>query len=294
MGLLYGLVHTVSPDHLGTLMTLSAVTSSQSAFKAGAAWGLGHSFGTVIVAGICIALHHFVKFDMELWEHFGNYIIGVSMVLCGLYFILREDSFLKEEADGTVVPQPCACQGHAVTGPRAQPRVCRPVHHRRAEKSGKFCASFCTTSCCDDCESVHEVEVPPPPLETDPLLPVPEASAQAKVAEQEGRGWKGAMLGVCQGICCPVGMVGVTFLASLPAQGVVAFLIIVMTLVPSGTATLAAGWAFFTSKGLARNVSTRTLYRASCGFTLSLGVSWLVANCLGGISKLDYTEGLAD
>jgi len=253
MGLLYGLVHMISPDHLGTLMTLSTATSSQSAFKAGAAWGLGHTSGMVIAAGICITLHHFVQLDMELWEHVGNYFIGVSMVLCGVYFILRESSFLKEEADGSFVAQPCSCHGR------------------------------------HDCDE-KEVETASPLSETDPLLHAPHHRAK----EPQGRSCMGALLGVCQGICCPVGMVGVTFLASLPAQGVVAFLIIVMTLVPSGTATLAAGWAFFTSKGLARNVSTRTLYRASCGFTLSLGVGWLVANFLGVISKLDYTEGLAN
>jgi len=256
MGLLYGLVHIISPDHLGTLMTLSTVASNQSAFKAGAAWGLGHSVGMVMVAGICIMLHHFVKLDLELWEHFGNYFIGVSMVICSLYFILRESSFLKEEADGSFVAQPCFCHG---------PAAC----HDGDEK---------------------EVEAASPPSETDALLRLPRHRAE----ESQGRSWMGALLGLCQGICCPVSMVGVTFLAGLPARGIVAFLIVFITLSAFGTAALAMGWAFFTSKGLARNVSTRTLYRASCGFTLSLGVGWLVANSLGVISKLDYAEGLAN
>jgi len=282
MGLLYGLVHIISPDHLGTLMTLSTVASNQSAFKAGAAWGLGHSVGMVMVAGICIMLHHFVKLDLELWEHFGNYFIGVSMVICSLYFILRESSFLKEEADGSFVAQPCLCHGPAASTPVAQPSACRPVSGPHSQHSGPILA-------CHECGDEAE-EAPPPPAETDPLLRAPHHCAE----ESHGRSWMGALLGVCQGICCPVGMVGVTFLASLPAIGVVAFLTVFMTVSAFGTAALTVGWAFFTSKGLARNVSTRTLYRASCGFTLSLGVGWLVANFLGVISKLDYTEGLAN
>jgi len=280
MGLLYGLVHIISPDHLGTLMTLSTVASNQSAFKAGAAWGLGHSVGMVMVAGICIMLHHFVKLDLELWEHFGNYFIGVSMVICSLYFILRESSFLKEEADGSFVAQPCFCHGPAASTLKAQPSICRPVSKPRPW-------NFRPILMCQACDE-EEAEAASPPSEADPLLP------QQCAEESQGRSWMGALLGLCQGICCPVSMVGVTFLAGLPARGIVAFLIVFITLSAFGTAALAMGWAFFTSKGLARNVSTRTLYRASCGFTLSLGVGWLVANSLGVISKLDYAEGLAN
>merc|ERR550532_2381514 len=92
-------------------MTLSTVTSSTRAFKVGACWGLGHSIGMTLVAVLFVVLHRVVHLSVDAWEYYGNYCVGGSMIICALYFIVREPMLLKKQADGTYTAQPCACHG---------------------------------------------------------------------------------------------------------------------------------------------------------------------------------------
>jgi hypothetical protein len=55
LGLGFGVVHVLTgPDHLSALATLSA--NDTNAFLLGVQWGIGHSFGLVVVATVLIAL----------------------------------------------------------------------------------------------------------------------------------------------------------------------------------------------------------------------------------------------
>merc|ERR1719343_713717 len=95
-GLCFGVLHVIAPDRLGTIMTLSSATTKGNAFAVGAACGLGHSFGLVFVAVAFLSLRSAVTFNVEAWEYYGNYLSGASMILCALYFIMRETKFLEQ------------------------------------------------------------------------------------------------------------------------------------------------------------------------------------------------------
>lgn len=288
MGLIYGLIHVVGPDHLGTLMTLSAATTPQRAFKVGAAWGLGHSFGLVFVAGAIMTLHHFVQVDVETWEHYGDYVIGLSMVLCAAYFMCRESAFLVQQKDGTFVPQPCACHASTpTTHSRRRNRKDRrgddgSSSDRSDSKKHSFCSSYNHS---DSCSSAEEGC-----CESIPLVPREPQEVFEESSQQWNRDAKGAAIGMLQGFCCPLGMVGMTFLATLSAVGAVTFLFTFLIISAFGTASLAAAWACLTSRGIGTTVSPRAVYRTSCCFTMCLGILWIVANYCGFLDKLNYAE----
>lgn len=295
MGFIYGVIHVIGPDHLGTLMTLSAGMTPQNAFKTGGAWGLGHSFGMVLVAAAFVLVHRIVPVSVESWEHWGDYIIGVSLILCALYFMFRESAFLEQKKDGSFVAVPCACHGHppALAGAPAQVHR-RPRNERRAKNSsccdkpdanhGKFCGNYCQQDSCSSAEEGCDAH------EHIPLVPsVPETVASTQELSRDS---KGALLGVIQGFCCPMGMLGVTFLATLSTVGVISFLFTFLFVSAFGTASVAAAWASLTNRGIGVSLSPRTVYRASCCFTLILGVVWITANYYGFLDKLNYAEHL--
>mmetsp|Transcript_53866 Transcript_53866/g.166924 ORF Transcript_53866/g.166924 Transcript_53866/m.166924 type:complete len:325 (+) Transcript_53866:76-1050(+) len=291
MGVVYGLVHTISPDHLGTVMTLSSVTSPVRAFRVGASWGLGHSFGMVFLAAIFLCLRSLVTVDMDRWEHYGNYLIGVSMMAVAAYFISSESSFLKEEADGSVTATGCACHGM----PDVEALATRPfarASHVCATHGRHYGAASDVLMVCGPCT---------PPKEAPAGSMLSEASAEKEVPAETPswckRVWverdlQGALLGICQGLCCPLGVLGLGFLANLDAFGTCAFLIVFMLVSSFGIAILAAAWAALTSYGLGAKVSPRVVYRGSCTLTFALGLAWVTANFFNGIGALDYTESL--
>mmetsp|Transcript_98903 Transcript_98903/g.308191 ORF Transcript_98903/g.308191 Transcript_98903/m.308191 type:complete len:363 (-) Transcript_98903:129-1217(-) len=337
LGLIYGFVHVIGPDHLGTLMTLSSVTSPTKAFRVGAAWGLGHSVGMVLVAAIFLLAHRLIAIDMDSWEHYGNYFIGASMMACALYFIAYESTFLKTQADGSVVPQACACHGpqrpadatpaaeedlelKGTPPPPPPPDVPSPPPSPgaygttdRGRRPGRFAARGFqrgkdAEGCCLPCKDgtgacatkqaacAQEAPAREEALERQPLLTAEEATDPRQQSWWR-RAWaerdaKGALLGVFQGLCCPLGMLGVSFLANLPGTGIAAFLVIFMFISAFGTASLAVAWATITAYGLGTRVSPQIVYRASCGFTLVLGLVWIVANHYGSLDKIDYAESL--
>ena len=57
IGMLFGMLHVVTgPDHLSAIATLSAGMQKRDAFALGIRWGLGHSSGLLLVAGIFLVL----------------------------------------------------------------------------------------------------------------------------------------------------------------------------------------------------------------------------------------------
>ncbi|CAE8704468.1 unnamed protein product [Polarella glacialis] len=238
-GLMYGLLHVVGPDHLGTLMTLSTSVGPKKAFRVGAAWGLGHSSGMVSVAAVLLGARRFVSQQtLDSWEHYGNYIIGLSMVLCASYFMAFESSFLSQRADGTYVAKSCPCHGHPLPG---VPEV--PSTHTTSR--GKACCSGfgCETRCGSGSKVLGrrgwkmahyahygvpgvplpgDAEVPEDEVETEPLMPkhgtnqgfgdtaqdrLP-AAVRSTFLSWDRTDLKGALLGMVQGVCCPMALIG--------------------------------------------------------------------------------------
>ena len=82
-GFLMGVVHVLSgPDHLSALATL-AVGNSFKAFWLGIRWGLGHSTGLILVAILFICMDD--RIDLESISKYCNWIVGVFMIVLGLY-----------------------------------------------------------------------------------------------------------------------------------------------------------------------------------------------------------------
>lgn len=111
------------------------------------------------------------------------------------------------------------------------------------------------------------------------------------VHDVKGRDTKGAIVGFVQGMCCPMGLVQLSYLAGRGALDTVVFCFVTVLVSILGTALLAAGWAALTRSELLKSISPVFMYRASCGFTLLLGILWIAANYCDILHKLNYVEG---
>jgi len=261
-GLCFGFLHVIAPDHLGTILTLSSATTKGNAFAVGAACGLGHSFGLVFIAIVFLSLRSAVTFNIKAWEYYGNYLVGASMILCALYFIMREATFLVQHEDGTYTAQPCFC--HPSQPPI--PPVCQPCSGPGSKT--KF--------------------TPRPSYRAGGRKE--NRSSTSRLRAGEGRDVRGALVGVLQGACCPLAMVGLSFLAARPVLGIVFFLMSFTASSALGTASVSVVWAWATSTGICGGLSPKFAYRMSCCLTLTLGILWVMANYCGVLEKLNYAE----
>jgi hypothetical protein len=82
-GLLAGGIHVLSgPDHLAALAPLS-LRAGRRAWAAGLRWGLGHSTGLLLVAGLAFAFRQ--ALDLDALGHWGERLVGASLLLLGLW-----------------------------------------------------------------------------------------------------------------------------------------------------------------------------------------------------------------
>jgi len=138
LGVMLGLL-LIGPDHLGTLMALSTLTSGFASFKVGFAWGIGHSLGMILICPIFFSLRrlssrHFA-ISVESWEYYGDYFIGASLVLVAAYFVVYESKYLEKQEDGTLKIKGCVC---CIVG-KHKAGTC-PVVKVGGKK--RFCASY--------------------------------------------------------------------------------------------------------------------------------------------------------
>lgn len=274
-GMVYGFLHVFGPDHLGTLMTLCAVTAPSQAFRLGATWGLCHCFGMLGVGALFLVLDKTLPGCAQTWEHVGDYLIGASMILLSFYFLLREREYLEVRSDGTSAVRPCAC--HNVYGSpaiggddgneesHAEPDeatcgICEPQETRVQTPSAAFASNASGG-------------------EEQPLLP--HEHSGCATPQPLDRGVKGGVLGVVQGACCPMSIVGTSFAASLTPPALAVFLVVFLFVSILGTACVATTWAYLTGVGIGTYASPKVVYRCSCGVTMLLGVFFLGASFLG-------------
>eukprot|EP00440_Ansanella_granifera_P018123 gb/GFBE01019683.1/.p1 GENE.gb/GFBE01019683.1/~~gb/GFBE01019683.1/.p1 ORF type:complete len:310 (+),score=69.68 gb/GFBE01019683.1/:1-930(+) len=275
MGVVCGMLNVVSPDHLVMLITFSTLLDPLVAAKVGAAWGVGHSAGVIILCCLGLALGQLIPKELlESWEHFGDYFVGLSLIFVAAYFIYKESQFLLMGADGTVRMAGCAC--HGAPGHHGEPgegsKKPRDKSPGNGKKTGKqFCASFMSGP--GDEEN---------PVETQPLL--------GQEGEDQGRDFKGGLIGLVQGVCCPMGLVTVSYLPGQGASGVLMFTLANILITVLAAAALACLWAAFTSSSFTSHVSARFMYRGSCYVALGLGFVWILANYMHVLDKINYAE----
>ena len=86
-GLVAGSLHVVSgPDHLAALAPL-AVDDSRRSARLGALWGLGHGLGVCVLGAL--GMYARALFDIELMSTWSEVLVGVVLVLVGLWAIRR-------------------------------------------------------------------------------------------------------------------------------------------------------------------------------------------------------------
>merc|ERR1712186_88009 len=141
-----------------------------------------------------------------------------------IYFIIREPEYLEEKPDGTHQLQTCACHKtqYVFQQKRQSVQMCRGCDDHGA-------AAFFP-------HKAHACQVLPPKPEPAP----PKLHACA-----------GAALGIFQGLCCPVSLMGVSFLAGLRLVGIACFLATFTISSALGTGAIATCWAHATRGGLA-------------------------------------------
>jgi len=301
-GLAYGLLHIVGPDHLGTLMSLSVSAAPRRAFWLGATWSLGHCAGMVAVGAAFVALEKAVHLDAELWEHIGDYIVGASMCLCGLYFLLSEPKYVQE-TEGQVSLRSCKCCASGVSsGAVADDGAEAPPP---PPAGGKLCLSrdFSRGPCCGGPRRGYgSISKSHGQLSSNSS-----GSAGDGVASSVGDGqgeslsakaglsdYSAAFIGIAQGMCCPMGLVGIAFLASLPPAGVATFLIVFLLVSATGTGAFSCLWSSLTGAhtqaGAGGSTWARSMYRGSCAFTLVLGIIWIVANAFDALDHINFAD----
>lgn len=280
-GLFCAFLHVIGPDHLATLITLSTLLQPLEACQVGAAWGMGHSIGMVVIAALFIAAHGIFKdrIQIEDWEHYGNYMIGVSMMVTGFYFMVSYSQFLEEQKDGSFNAK-CSCYFRAPSLDASRRRSTKPAA-RLGQRGSKFIKDpKMVGEDADDEAASHSI-----------FNGALQAYGTENVAPRpEGRDFQGLILGVLQGLCCPAGLVGIGFLMAFSVKEILLFLFVFVLASVAGTAALSCAWACLSHRGLASQLSPRVLYFSSCLFTFALGAVWIVANYFGVLGKIDFAE----
>lgn len=312
LGTLYGSLVAVAPDHLGTVMTLSAGSTDTEAMRVGAAWGLGHSIGMGLIFLAFFFMERVFGRAIADWDSHSDYVVGVSMILCALYFAYKENEYIIKNDDSTETIASCPCCAPVVLK-KEQPAVCVPLGQKYPNYNS-------TTGFRPNAGSGVSMRFGPgitsrSDMETGVNMLAPQQSSRSsstrsgsavtgihpeKLCADKNGGWtwwmwnhrdmKGAVIGVVQGFCCPMCLVGASFanvLSTLPgcAAFVAAFVFSSMVV----TGLLALLWSRISRSG-SKWLAPKLVYRATCAFTLTLGVGWIWLNALGALDLLEWTE----
>lgn len=86
-GIVAAIVHVVSgPDHLAAVTPL-AIESKNRSWSVGLSWGLGHTFGMLIVGVLFIIFKDFVNVDVI--SEYGEIIVGFLLIAIGVWAISK-------------------------------------------------------------------------------------------------------------------------------------------------------------------------------------------------------------
>jgi ABC-type nickel/cobalt efflux system permease component RcnA len=86
-GFLMSVVHVVSgPDHLAAVTPL-AIESKKKSWSVGLSWGVGHTFGMVIIGMIFLFFKE--HFDVEKVSTYGEQSVGFLLIGIGIWVIIK-------------------------------------------------------------------------------------------------------------------------------------------------------------------------------------------------------------
>lgn len=298
VGLICASLQMIGPDHLCTLMAVSTTTTDWDAVRIGAAWGLAHCAGTILVCVLIQAVRIWIVIDIETWEHYGDYCIGLSLIICAMYFTACESEYIIEEDDGSLRVMACGCCGDGsaekasdvTSTPDAPPPPAPEAFFtsqrrpRRSQSSVTIGKLMCKDPECDDAACIRRVERG----ETKPLL---EVGGGRRNGNMDWLG--GAVLGLLQGVCCPMVLVSANCMAYVDTVlSLIVFLIVYASLSFVGAALFSFAWARFMGKGSSiwSFCTPKHVYRASCALTFIFGVVWITMNRLNVLEQFNYAE----
>jgi len=115
-GIIAGALHVVlSPDHLCTIVTLSACQGAE-AFWFGVRWASGHLAGMLILGTVfaCLNTAQISAFNFEMYEHYAYYCVGFLLMFMGGYFIINAEKYF--DAEWAPKQASCACHSHPDSG----------------------------------------------------------------------------------------------------------------------------------------------------------------------------------
>mmetsp|Transcript_172892 Transcript_172892/g.554361 ORF Transcript_172892/g.554361 Transcript_172892/m.554361 type:complete len:308 (-) Transcript_172892:65-988(-) len=252
-GIVAGVLHTVlSPDHLCTIVTLSACQGAK-AFWFGFRWAGGHLAGMCSLGLVCLILKS--SFGVSLWEsyeYYMEYAIGTMLLACGLYFALNSEKYFDQEWSPKQAT--CACHAHCLP----QDGSSSSHHHKHDGAEG------------DDEERVR-----------DRLLPLVKVHEKSAASHWELRTTGSVLTGFVQGVACPAGLVGMSFLKgySMPNMFIFVMVFVIITTLSMGGIAMAYG--VLTQRCVSSAALARSIYFASCGLSICIGLAWISLNATG-------------
>lgn len=282
--LIAGVLHTVlGPDHLCTMVTLSACQGA-NAFWLGARWAGAHMVGLSIIGLLFSGLNsHASHINLEVYEHYADYAIGVMLVLVGGYFMIYADHYFDDQWSPKQAS--CACHSHLLSSENMKRDSTGPVHdHEAAAESGSD--HGCCASPGGHFANLQYGAVQAPVLEKQEKGNGPDA---ALLLSGNGRNLRqaGAIFGgFLQGIACPAGIVGITFLKQYNFSEMCVFVLMFFVVTTLCMGALAALYGILTRHCVSSAVLGRCIYYGSCVLSLCLGSLWIILNATTGIDNL--------
>jgi len=267
-GIIAGLLHTVlGPDHLCTIVTLSACQGAK-AFWFGVRWAGGHLAGMVVIGSAFALLNRLASnAAWEVYEYYADYVVGILLVTFGVYFIINADKYF--DADWAPKQATCACHAHLLKEEEAQGNG---HGHGHSHGDGKQCHSGHSHGDHGHCHDEHDAE-------RQPLTGGDPSKLQTK--QNTAREAGSVIVGFVQGVACPAGLVGVVFLKQYSPLEMLVFIGIFFFVTTLAMGTLAMCYGMVTQRCFSSAKLAKGIFYASCGLSVTLGITWLTLNAMG-------------
>jgi len=86
-GIIMSILHVISgPDHLAAVTPL-AIESKKKSWSIGFSWGIGHTFGMLIVGVLFILFKEYV--DVEIISTYGEQLVGFLLIAIGVWALYK-------------------------------------------------------------------------------------------------------------------------------------------------------------------------------------------------------------